>query len=111
MILEDNADFHEINLLNKQDLLLVFCLSFWVFIFDCQTAVSSSESIPVHILFVPFLSHANMTIFYSFAFSCLFNIPVTCELVLCDISLPQEQTSERHVVHKKIERWLSRSAP
>ncbi len=46
-LLEDNPDCYKSNLLNKQSLLLVFCLGIWVYIFDCQRAVSSSESVVV----------------------------------------------------------------
>ncbi len=66
-MLEDNTEFHKINLLNK--LLLVLCLDI------------SSESILVRVFLVPFRSKANINV--CLLFLCiprLFNIAVTREL-------------------------------
>ncbi len=44
--------------LNK--LLLVCCLSIWL------RAAASTESVPVHVLFVPFWSHVNIPVYFLF---------------------------------------------
>ncbi len=62
MILEDNADFHKIDLLNKQGLLLVFCLSIWLHIWLSESSVivrirsgSRSQANIIVYFFIPLL--------------------------------------------------------
>ncbi len=71
-------------------ILVVFCLGILAFIFDCQRAVSSSESVLVRVPTATLRS-----IFYSFAFPCLSNIVVTrseTQLVGVDRQQSMEQT-------------------
>ncbi len=60
-LLEGNAEIHRINSLNEQ--LWIFCLGVWLHVFACGRAVSSSELIPVWVLFVLFWNHTNITIY------------------------------------------------
>ncbi len=71
---EDNADFQKNYLLNK--LVIVFCLSIWLYIFCCWRPESLSESVLVPVLFVLFWSHANITVYYLFL--CFFGFIQHC---------------------------------
>ncbi len=65
--------------------------------------MSSSDSDPVQVLFVPFWSHGDITDVFSplLLFPHSSNVVVTRELVLCDVPLLREQTIERHAVSER----------
>ncbi len=71
-IIEDNADFHKMNLLSK--LLLIFCCSS----ISCLRAVWSLNSVPGDVLFVTFWSHGSITVVFLFLYFFLF-IPHCCD--------------------------------